>query len=110
CDLFHRAADELRPIYNAALALVPASPDVHADETSIRQQGLDRRAFLWHVPASTCFLPVPSERAFDAPASTCLPTRTTVSLPGTPSVPGARRLDRRPRTSDRGERTGDRPA
>jgi transposase len=47
CDLFHRAADELRPIYNAALALVPASPDVHADETSIRQQGLDRRAFLW---------------------------------------------------------------
>ena len=47
CDLFHRAADELRPIYRAALALVPAAPDVHADETSIRQQGLGRRAFLW---------------------------------------------------------------
>jgi transposase len=47
CDLFHRAADELRPIYNAAVALVPAAADVHADETSIRQQGLDRRAFLW---------------------------------------------------------------
>src|SRR5262249_27863782 len=43
----HRAADELRPLYSAALALVPQSADVHADETSIRQQGLDKRAFLW---------------------------------------------------------------
>jgi len=47
CDLFHRAASELRPLYDAALALVPQAADVHADETSIRQQGLDRRAFLW---------------------------------------------------------------
>jgi len=47
CDLFHRAADELRPLYSAALTLVPAAPDVHADETSIRQQGLERRAFVW---------------------------------------------------------------
>jgi transposase len=47
CDLFHRAADELRPLYNAALALVPSSADVHADETSIRQQDLERRAYLW---------------------------------------------------------------
>lgn len=47
CDLFHRAADELRPLYAAALALVPAATDVHADETSIRQQGLAKRAYLW---------------------------------------------------------------
>lgn len=47
CDLFHRAAEELRPLYTSALALVPAALDVHADETSIRQQGLGRRAFLW---------------------------------------------------------------
>jgi transposase len=47
CDLFHRAADELRPIYAAALALVAKAPDVHADETSIKQQGLDKRAFIW---------------------------------------------------------------
>lgn len=47
CDLFHRAASELRPLYDAAVALVPAAADVHADETSIRQQGLERRAFLW---------------------------------------------------------------
>ena len=47
CDLFHRAADELRPIYAAALALVPAALDVHADETSIRQLGLEKRAFIW---------------------------------------------------------------
>lgn len=47
CDLFHRAADELRPLYTAALALVPKATIVHADETSIRQLGLDKRAFLW---------------------------------------------------------------
>jgi len=47
CDLFHRAADELRPVYAAALALVPDAADVHADETSIRQQGLAKRAYLW---------------------------------------------------------------
>lgn len=47
CDLFHRGADELRPLYMAALALVPRAADVHADETSIRQLGLDKRAYLW---------------------------------------------------------------
>jgi transposase len=47
CDLFHRAANELKPLYEAALALVPAAADVHADETSIRQQGLEKRAFFW---------------------------------------------------------------
>ena len=47
CNLLHRGAGELRPIYNAALALVPEAPDVHADETSFRQQDLDHRAFLW---------------------------------------------------------------
>ena len=47
CCLIHRGADELRPIYNVALALVHEAPDVHADETSFRQQDLDRRAFLW---------------------------------------------------------------
>lgn len=47
CDLFHRAAEELEPIYNAALAMVPAASDVHADETSIRQQGLEKRAYIW---------------------------------------------------------------
>jgi len=47
CGLLHRGADELRPLYNAALALVPKALDVNADETSIRQLGLDKRAFLW---------------------------------------------------------------
>jgi transposase len=47
CDLFHRAADELRPLYAAALALVPRAADVHADETSIRQLGLRKKAYLW---------------------------------------------------------------
>jgi transposase len=47
CNLVHRAAEELRPIYAAALKTVPASPDVHADETRMRQQDLDRRSFVW---------------------------------------------------------------
>jgi transposase len=47
CSLFHRGAEELRPLYNAACALVPRSPDVHADETSIRQIGLGKKAFVW---------------------------------------------------------------
>jgi len=47
CDLLHRGARELRPLYAAALALVPAAPDVHADETSIRQLGQKKRAFIW---------------------------------------------------------------
>ena len=47
CDLLHRGARELRPLYDAALTYVPAAADVHADETSVRQQGLDHRAFMW---------------------------------------------------------------
>lgn len=47
CDLLHRGADVLRPLYDAALKLVPKAADVHADETSIRQLGLDKRAYIW---------------------------------------------------------------
>lgn len=47
CNLFHRAAEELRPLYDAALALVPRAADVHADETSIRQIGLEGKAYIW---------------------------------------------------------------
>lgn len=47
CSLVHRGAAELRPLHKAAIALVPAAPDVHADETSTRQQDLERRSFLW---------------------------------------------------------------
>lgn len=47
CSLFHRGASELRPIYAAACALVPAAADVHADETSIRQINVEKRAYIW---------------------------------------------------------------
>jgi transposase len=47
CELLHRGADVLRPLHTAALALVPAAPDVHADETSMRQQDIERRSFIW---------------------------------------------------------------
>lgn len=47
CRLLHRGADELRPLYNAALKLVPQASDIHADETSMRQQDRTERSFLW---------------------------------------------------------------
>lgn len=45
--LFHRAAKELKPLHDCALQLVKCAPDVHADETSIRQQGQTKRSFVW---------------------------------------------------------------
>jgi transposase len=47
CNLIHRAARELRPLHAAALALVPRAPDVHADETSMRQWDHKGRCYLW---------------------------------------------------------------
>lgn len=47
CSLIHRGAEELRPLYDAIVKQVPEAPDVHADETSARQQDLDKRAFVW---------------------------------------------------------------
>ncbi|HEY5455427.1 MAG TPA: transposase, partial [Acidothermaceae bacterium] len=57
CSLLHRAAAELRPIYSAALALVADSPDVHADETSVRQQ--DRKQRSGCISASGMITPHP---------------------------------------------------
>lgn len=45
--LFYRAAEELRPLHAAAFRMVRLSLDVHADETSFRQQDIDKRAFVW---------------------------------------------------------------
>jgi transposase len=47
CDLLHRAATVLTPLYDAALALVPAAVDVHADETSMRQHDRVAKTYLW---------------------------------------------------------------
>jgi transposase len=48
CSLFHRAAKELRPLYNAACALVPQATDLHADETTFRQlDRKDKKSFIW---------------------------------------------------------------
>ncbi len=47
CDLLHRAATMLTPLYDAALALVPAAVDVQADETSMRQHDRAGKAYLW---------------------------------------------------------------
>src|SRR5690606_28262324 len=45
--LFYRAAEELRALHDAAFRMVRLSLDVHADETSFRQQDIDKRAFVW---------------------------------------------------------------
>lgn len=57
CDLLHRAATMLTPLYAAALALVPAAVDVHADETSMRQHDRTGKAYLWSfvTPELTVF-------------------------------------------------------
>jgi transposase-like protein len=51
-----RAARELTPLYQAALAMLREAPDVHADETTMRQQGLDKRTFIvnFTTPELTC--------------------------------------------------------
>lgn len=45
--LLHRAAAELAPLYAAACALMKNARVVGADETSVRQANLDKRAFMW---------------------------------------------------------------
>lgn len=47
CDLSHRAADELRVIYDRAVQVVRDDPHVHADETTMKQQDLDKKSFFW---------------------------------------------------------------
>jgi transposase len=46
-SLIHRAATELAPLYSAACALVARAGVVHADETTMRQADLDKKAFMW---------------------------------------------------------------
>lgn len=45
--LLHRAAKELKPLHDAACALVKNGRVVGADETSVRQADLDKKAFMW---------------------------------------------------------------
>jgi transposase len=49
CDLFHRAAEVLKPIYDRLIALVVAHPYVQADETKLRiaEPNKARDAWIW---------------------------------------------------------------
>lgn len=49
CDLFHRTAELLGPLYKAMLDEIARQPHVHADETPIRRlrPGGTRRSFIW---------------------------------------------------------------
>ena len=46
-DLFHRAASLLEPVYERMLELVPDSRIVHADETSLKMQKVEKLAYIW---------------------------------------------------------------
>jgi transposase len=46
-ELFHRGASLLAPIASRILARIAASEIVFADETSIKMQSSDKRAFVW---------------------------------------------------------------
>jgi len=46
-DLFHRGASLLSPIAARILARIAASEIVFADETSLKMQSSDKRAFVW---------------------------------------------------------------
>ena len=61
CDLFHRGADLLEPIYAAMLAEVPKAPVVAADETSQKMQHVDKLGFVWtfSTPEVTCYVHSP---------------------------------------------------
>lgn len=45
--LFHRAADELKPLWTAACALVAGTRVVQADETTIKQANREPKGFVW---------------------------------------------------------------
>jgi transposase len=49
CDLFHGAADSLRPLYEHLMSLIAQSSLVQADETTMRvqQKGKTRKGYLW---------------------------------------------------------------
>lgn len=49
CDMFHRAAELLRPIYERIIELIPTYKYVNADETRIKVQQKDktREAYMW---------------------------------------------------------------
>lgn len=75
-DLFHRAASELQPLFHRLLDRVAASEIVFADETSIKMQGTDKRAFIWTFRggklAAYCFSP---NRSGDTPKKVLKGTR-----------------------------------
>jgi len=49
CDIFHRSAELLRPIYDRIIELIPTHRYVNADETRIKVQQKDktREAYVW---------------------------------------------------------------
>ena len=67
-DLFHRAADELRPLWIRMRKRIAESTHVDADETSIVQQGRSSKAYVWaFVTDSLTFYTYATNRSGNTP-------------------------------------------
>ena len=79
-DLFHRAAEALRPLYERIVERIAAEAVVHGDETRIQVQakGKTRRAWMWVFLARTLIAYV-----FSASRSGQTPSRVLGSSTGT---------------------------
>lgn len=51
-DIFHRVADLVDPIYERMVELVPDARVVHADETSLKMQKVEKLAYIWTFATS----------------------------------------------------------
>jgi transposase len=51
-DIFHRVATLIEPIYERMIDLVPDSRVVHADETSLKMQKVEKLAYIWTFATS----------------------------------------------------------
>ena len=70
-DQFHRADDELRPLWLRLRKRIGAALYVAGDETSIVQQGLDQKAYVWTFVTDTpTFCADATSRSGDTPRQT----------------------------------------
>jgi len=52
-DIFHRVASLIEPIYRHMLGQVPGCRIVHADETSLKMQKVEKLGFIWTFATSS---------------------------------------------------------
>src|SRR5690606_3529191 len=53
-DLFHRAVSLLAPLYELMVTLLPTQRIVHADETSLKMQRVEKLGYVWTFACELC--------------------------------------------------------